>query len=221
MEALSLLNLAAILLATMGGFGSFLAYLGCSWIRGYCRISVYIGFFSLAAVALTLEAVSRRHVRTRAARVLYAGLLGVLAVVGILDQTAPRTLPAYEEDRQDFALEDDFVHRIEASVPEGAMIFQMPYLRFPESVPVARTQSYDHLRGYLHSRQLRWSHGSVAGDEGDAWARQVVGQPVPQMVQTLACAGFGGIWLDRWGYADNGAEMDGQLARLLAWRCRS
>src|SRR5207248_330504 len=40
-------------------------------------------------------------------------------------------------------------------------------------------------------------------------------QPLGQMVRTLACAGFGGIWLDRSGYADRGAAVEGELTRIL------
>ena len=41
------LNLAALLLATFGGFGTLFGYLVSSWVRGYCRMSIFIAFFSL------------------------------------------------------------------------------------------------------------------------------------------------------------------------------
>jgi phosphoglycerol transferase len=47
---ISKLNLCAILLATIGGFGSFFAYSISPMIRAYNRISVFIGFFALYAL---------------------------------------------------------------------------------------------------------------------------------------------------------------------------
>jgi phosphoglycerol transferase len=35
------------------------------------------------------------------------------------------------------------------------------------------------------------------------------------MAETLAAAGFGGIYLDRYGYSDQGAKLEGELAELL------
>jgi phosphoglycerol transferase len=52
---LSMLTIAAVLLATIGGFGSILAYSGFYIIRAYNRISIFICFFSLAAFFLWYE----------------------------------------------------------------------------------------------------------------------------------------------------------------------
>ena len=49
----------------------------------------------------------------------------------------------------------------------GAMVFQLPYRRFPETQPLARMADYDLMRGYLHSDDLRWSYGFMKGRPGD------------------------------------------------------
>lgn len=49
-EHLSILNLSAILLATIGGFASLFTYLTHFQLRGYNRISIFIAFFSLLAI---------------------------------------------------------------------------------------------------------------------------------------------------------------------------
>ncbi len=54
-QTLALLNLGAILLGTIGGFGSLFSLIGTPWIRGYNRISIYIGFLGLAALLLLLD----------------------------------------------------------------------------------------------------------------------------------------------------------------------
>src|SRR5260370_590201 len=55
LDCLSILNIFAILLATIGGFGSVFGISVSSWIRCYNRMSVFIGLFSLVAVAVLAD----------------------------------------------------------------------------------------------------------------------------------------------------------------------
>lgn len=51
---------------------------------------------------------------------------------------------------------------------------------------------------------------------GDLWLRQISSLPVEQMVETLAFAGFSGIYVDRNGYnPDEGAALETQLREAL------
>src|SRR5262249_44470361 len=96
-DGLAILNLAAILLGSVGGFGPLATFLGLTWIRGYNRISVYIAFFALFAVALVLQQAVRRWAGSDRGKMALAGLLALLLVGGILDQTNIRQLGAYEQ----------------------------------------------------------------------------------------------------------------------------
>src|SRR5262245_16456975 len=60
-DHLSLLNITAVLVATIGGFGSIFNNLVSPQIRGYNRMSVYIAFFSLFTVALLLDSIRRKY----------------------------------------------------------------------------------------------------------------------------------------------------------------
>ena len=215
LDALCMLNLAALLLATMGGFGSLIGYTITSWIRAYNRISIFIGFFSLAAVMLLLEQLYRKVVHSRKAAACFLSALGALLLLGIFDQTSEEFVPPYARVSEQYRDEAAFIRRIEACVPEHAMIYQLPYARCPEKPPVHLMTGYDPLRAYLHSRTLRWSHGAVDGSEADAWQQQIESLPLAEKIETLCCAGFAGIYLDRNGYADGGAEVESRLTRLL------
>ncbi len=214
-EILARLTLAAVLLATSGGLGSVFSYLACSWIRAYNRIAVFIAFFALFAVALALDALRRRCDHSGRARAVFAGLLGLLLGLGILDQTSAAFVPAYARVRHEYAADARYVRAIEAAVPSHAMIFQLPYLAFPESPAVCRMEDYAPFRGFLHSRTLRWSYGALKGREGDLWLQQLAARPVDRLVETLAFAGFAGVSVDRFGYADLGADLVRRLARRL------
>ena len=74
---------------------------------------------------------------------------------------------------------------------------------------------YSHFRPYLHSKRLRWSYGAIKGRKGAEWMGTTSSLPVPQMVQTVARAGYAGIYIDGFGYADHAAALESQLAGFL------
>ena len=204
----ALLTLAATLLATIGGFGSAFALLVSPQIRSYNRISIFIGFFALLAVALLIDRAGAR-LRKQSSRIVYFCGLVLLGAVGIYDQTTPGFVPDYSTVRAAFRSDAQFVRAIEKKVPRGAMIFQLPYMTFPEA------SSYDLGRGYLHGRSLRWSYGAMMNEKSDLWQRSAQEQPAAEMVRRLKEAGFAGIYLDRKLYPDNGAALERDLRESL------
>src|SRR5262249_34041228 len=97
----------------------------------------------------------------------------------------------------------------------GAMVFQLPYMPFPECGPGHNLKDYELLRPYLHSTRLRWSHGAIKGRETDEWQKMVAALPAPDMLERLIASGFSGLYIDRRGYADRGAALEAALTRLL------
>jgi phosphoglycerol transferase len=111
--------------------------------------------------------------------------------------------------------DEDFFRRIEAGCPPGSMIYQMPYVPFPEHPPPGRMAIYDHFRPYLHSDSLRWSYGAMKGRDADLWIREIAQLPPEKLVAALAYAGYAGIYINRAGYADQGAEVEDALSEIL------
>jgi phosphoglycerol transferase len=214
-EPLSLFTGAGLLLGTMGGFGALVAVLGCKWLRGYNRISVYIAFFALFLVALLLDAWYRKRVHSRMTAVLYGGFLALLVSGGVFDQTIRYSHEIYAVFKQEFQSDADFVRSMETRLPAGAMVFQLPYMTFPETTPPKHMVDYDPFRAYFHSKTLKWSYGAMKGREGDEWQKGVAARPVDDMVRTLVCAGFRGLYIDRHGYDDRAAALENNLTRLL------
>jgi len=214
---LSILNIGGVLLATIGGFASLFALLISPQMRSYNRVSIYLAFFSLFAVMLLLESFSRRRAQSGKARVMFQLSLGLILVLGILDQTGKGVyfVPHYAAFRSENASDADFVKRIEAAVPGGVMIFQLPYVEFPENLPVNLMQDYEHFRPYLHSKTLRWSYGAIKERDNARWQMSTANLPTDQFLETISLAGFSGVYLDRKGYLDNGAELEAKLRSLL------
>lgn len=214
-RTLSVLNIYGVLLATVGGMGVLFALLVSPQFRSINRMSVFIGFFSIFAVVLLLDMLARRWGGWKAGRWLWYGLLGALIVVGLLDQRVFGFVPPYGHIWREYKSDVAFIRGIESEVPSGAMIFQLPYMTFPESPLVHRMNSYDHLRAYFHSTGLRWSFGAVEGTQGNAWQQAVAAMPPRELVTGLIGAGFSGIYLDRYGYADDGKAMEAELSTVL------
>lgn len=212
---LSLLNGAALLLGTIGGLGSLVAFFGLPQVRAYNRLSIFIAFFSVFAVALWLDEWTETRLSSNARRAAFGAVLGLLLALALLDQVSPRLLPDYRRAEDEFMSDEVFVKQIETRLPPGSMVFQLPIVSFPENPKVHRMNDYDLVRGYLHSTHLRWSYGAIKGRENDVWQRLIAAKPTKDMLETLAWAGFSGLYLDRFGIPDHGEQMERDLRELL------
>jgi phosphoglycerol transferase len=198
----------------VSGFSLLISALGIRYIRSYNRISVFIAFFALVAVAFGLDWIVARAPRWHGRAVLaVVACAGVLAV-GIFDQTSPADVPDYNALERAWDSDDVFMHRIERKLGSGAAVFEMPYVFFPEAGMIVGTGPYDQVRGWLHSNSLRWSWGSVRGREGD-WQGALVRLPAPDALDALTAVGFTGLMIDRAGYEDHGAAIGAEYTSTL------
>jgi len=215
---LSILNLSAILLATIGGFGFVFASLISPQIRCYNRISIFIAFFSIFASILLIEYFSRKYVKNHTSRLLFNVFLCFVLVVGVLDQTSGSFVPSYAQTKAAYLNDKNFINNIEAIMPENAMIFQLPFVPIPEHSPVKKMGSpWSHLRAYLHSKNLRWSYGLMEGRPGNGndWQKLVAKMHVEEMLKTLSRTGFEGIYIDSYGFQDGGAKLISDIKQIL------
>jgi hypothetical protein len=207
-------NLLAVLIGTLGGLSTVIALLVTPQLRAWNRISVFIAFFSLMAVAIGLAALGRRLGTHPLRQLLFAGVLGLVLVFGLYNQITYVHVPPYEL-KASYQQDRAFVREIERRLPENAAVFQLPYLGFPETGRRVDLFENDLLRGYLHSDDLRWSFGATKGRPED-WADDLVGIPTATVVDAATAAGFAGLYVDRFGYADRGAALERDVRGQLA-----
>lgn len=197
------LNIFAVLFATMGGFSSIFANFVMGLIRGVNRISIFIGFFSIAALCIVMtKMVKHEFVRFKRAKGILYVLFVVFVVLGLKDQIPDHVTgnsAVYAEER---ASDEEFIQSIERQLPAGAMIYQLPYHPYPEGGPVLDLADYHLLVGYLYSDTLRWSYGGSKGREGDQWNKEMSEKELPEMVEALKKEGFAGIYLDKRAYEE-------------------
>ena len=217
LDHVSWLNIFGVLYGTIGGFAALFSLLISPQIRAPNRISPFIAFFSLLAAMFLVDR-GYKWLERYKKQLLGAVFVSVLIVIGVLDQTATTFffIPEYKKIEVEYRSDAEFVGRIESALPNGAMVFQLPYMTFPENGPLHRmTQDFEHIKPYLHSTKLRWSYGAIRADQNDMWQRTVVLKPVPQFIDEIIANGFSGVYINRNGYEDNAASLEAQLKTLL------
>ena len=217
LDALAVLNGVALLYGTIGGLSMVFAFFVSPQIRSVNRISVFIAFFSLAAVAACLDRWCVRPGRSWPVRA--AGWLGLilLTAAGLLDQGPWHLdLDRYREVTKEFRADRGFFRGVQAAVPAGTMVFELPYEVFPEVAPPVGTMLMDtEFRAYVQTMGLRWSYGAVKNTTPDLWQQHIAALPLDEGLRTLAYAGFGGVLLECNGYADRGVAAEATLRERL------
>ena len=210
---LATLNLAAVLLGTIGGFGTIFAWLISPQIRAYNRIAIYIAFISLTAMAFLADAFWRRCRHIRAARYAAAALVPLITAAAVFDETSPANRPWHVVSQRDFYRERQYFSDLEKVLPPGAMVLQIPHQTYPEPAWTHQMAPYDALRPYLHTTHVRFSAGAVRGRYWDAWLTDLLSQhALPDALEAAAIAGFAAVLLDRTGLERNLGEIERALS---------
>ncbi len=202
------LTLACLLLGTTDGLYQVVASFFFSLIRVYYRLVPFIEFLSFYSLALVATLLLPRYLSHRAGRVLtYAVLAGVM-LFAVRDQMGDFVSRDYL--RHEARLYDEvqgLVEKIDAELPPGSMVYQFPdamRTRFPKH----GMESYSHMRAYLLSKHVRWSYAPPLRDDAAArWHERFNRLSPRSSLNALLLAGFDGVWIDRFGYADLGKSL--------------
>jgi phosphoglycerol transferase len=208
---MALLALVTIGIGTVGGGSILIAEFATPQIRAWNRLSLYVAFLSLVAVAAVLDGLRRSRPDERLGM---AVLAGICLAIGVFDQTSPVDVPRYSAIAHDYRRDGKFVAELESRLPAETMVFQLPLRSFPETFALGTMQVSDHLRPYLHSKTLRWSFGAMVGREED-WQATLAGLTTDALADRLAAVGFAGVLVDTAGYPQGGPQIHEELAEEL------
>ena len=222
---LSELNISMVLLGTIGGLGSMFAFFVSPMLRAYNRISIFIEYVSILAVALLVDRLiqyvseNKKELSLILKRIIIAaigGVFGIVCLFSIWEGYPQLATPDYEVNKINYMSDKNFVADIENSVEAGSMIYQLPYHEYPEYGPVNDMWDYHLYIGYLHSKTLKWSYGSIKGRPEDEWNKKVGQMPIDEMVSYLRDENFAGIYIDRRAYEQEDlAVLEGSLEQIL------
>jgi phosphoglycerol transferase len=203
------LLIVCLLTAAAGGFSYLLSSMGARDIRAWNRISILVAALACVAVALVASEVLDRLQRDGRGRWGALGL-GLLLVVGLLDQTSPADARGREASAAAWAAQGRFYREVADRLPDGAPVFELPVMEFPEVEPQLGTEAYSQALGYVHAPELRWSFGGMKGRVPDP----VPGfdlRPGADLVAALEADGYRAVVVDRAGYPDHAADLEARL----------
>lgn len=203
----------ALLWATTGGVSALVSYTLTPQLRAWGRVSVFIAFFALIGALGLLNRLSARWPRARS-RPIFVALLSAVLVLVALDQTSSRLTPDHLAIEREYQVDADFVASIEARMPGGSAILQLPYVAYPEVPATNKLGVYDELRPYLHSTRLRWSFAAMKGRPTD-WHADVADIPLRSLLAGSVAGGFSGLVVDRFGYGDGGTALEAELSPIV------
>jgi hypothetical protein len=214
----SLLIVLSLLLGMVASFNVVLATVGFNEIRTWNRIVVIVALLALMITAVWFERLGGwLRGRLRNPVPAYVALTLAVGAFALWDGIPPahRDYPAMAYS---WFSDQDFVDRIDARMPDGSAIYQVPVVPFPEAGPTERMLDYDHYRGYLHDTEgtLRWSYGGVKGRPIADWQLTVRDELGPiGALPALLGMGYDGLWVDTFGFADGGAEFRADLEQEI------
>jgi hypothetical protein len=216
------LNVAAILLGTVGGLSILVGLFGFLQLRAYNRLSIFIAFFSLVALAAAIEPfLARPTLRRR--RIAIPLVVVAVCLFAAFDQTA--VMPTHRDETVAAVTSDRrFVQHVERQLGGNGEIFQLPLVQQPEITIPGLDVDHDLQTQSLYSTEelgkpalfsdsLRWSWGAMRGRPEDL-TPSYVGRPLEHLLRDLDAIGFDGIYIDRRGFVDRGAEIEDRLETI-------
>jgi len=199
---LAFIAFIALLFSWVGGVETLVGFV-TQVVRGWNRMSIVIAAVALAAVgvllAMAIERSTRRTHRSGAAAEVSAIVAVLLVGLAYWDQVPAPAPAARAATIAAFDSDAAFTAELQAALPAGSALFQLPFIAFPESPPVGDALDQDQLRLYLHSDTLRWSGGGIRGRAEIDRLGDVAALPPAQLQREAEALGFSGIVLDRAG----------------------
>ncbi len=183
------------------GINYWLGVAGLDLFRAGARVGIYAQVWTLLFVGGWLT----RHVRLRAVSFCVASFIAAFAT---WEQTPPLGDSVPRE--QNFVRWQNYTaltEKLGRTLPDGAMVFQLPTIAFPEAGLTGAMPDYEHLMPYLTSEKLRFSYGNLRGSAALRWTQYVARLPAADLVASLERAGFAALWIDTRAYRDEGSAL--------------
>jgi phosphoglycerol transferase len=203
----AVLTLWVFIYATVGGVNGIVGVFGFQMFRSTTRYCIVILCLSLLFAVRRLSLISKRW---PAPWPIVAPI--AIALVGLWEFLPPYAGEDIATTKVWVDSDRTFAQEMEATLPKGGMVFQLPVMDFPEN-PIPGISAYEHFRPYFYTNNLRYSYGCDKGRIQDAWQRTIVGLPPAGQIATLESYGFSAIYVNRAGYPDKG---DGMLEKFKA-----
>ena len=137
------------------------------------------------------------------------------SAIAYFDQGGKDT-PPYDGIHVQYASDSNFFAEVHEQLGDGAAVFNLPYLAFPEVPPRLQMGAYDQSIGYVFEPTLNWSFGFMRGRVARLSEGSRDSTRHSEWMRSIAAIGFTGIVVDGAGYtAEDRANQEFQIAELV------
>jgi len=200
----------ALLMFAVTAFGTLTMIFLLPEIRAWGRFFVLVIVIATVTLGLVATAATRRSRSWVPAAIVSTFLFGVFFV----DQFRGTYRTDFVTQTAIAADAKAFDAAIEAAVPAGCPILNLPIMPFPEHGPIAGMKDYDPLWLYVNSSDLRFTYGVPKLQPEARWQDQFAQPLTLALLDTARAAGICGIAIDTFGYGGPDAP-DAQSIRYL------
>lgn len=197
------LNIFAILLGTIGGFGSVISYTFFNMIRSYNRISVFIAFLAIASTCILCDKILyHKAVKESQIKKIACTICAVCIFAGALWEQCDgvggqaRSIESIRNTEQVVKELESYFDEVENKMGDGAMIYCLPYHHFPEGDSDHNMGNSELYVPYLFTDTMKWSFGSLYGTTGDRWDYRISQLSTDYMLEQLSICGFDGVYVN-------------------------
>jgi phosphoglycerol transferase len=195
-ERLAVFIMLAFIFGTIGGFGAVLSYTTVTFFRCTNRIVIFIAFFAICGGMLMLQqACEKLCGRAWHSYIVATSVLALL----YFDVADVVYFPHRQAAAQSFQQDQQFFKTLEASLPNGAHVFNTPFVTFVEG----GYGKLDYLQAlpYLHTRNLKFSFGAFRATAGDTHNKKTAAilrrGDAAGAIKQLRLEGFDAVLLNR------------------------
>lgn len=152
--------------------------------------------------------------------VLVGAVCGVLLAFGLWEEAVDRYKVVYAGGWKSFraqfekkaASDEKFAKQLEASLPQGSALFQLPPMAFPEGGGAPGVTDYDLFRPYLYTKHLRYSYGAMKGRPEVSFQFEVARLAPNEQLERLLEKSFKGVIFHLGHYPRSTVEAFAQAA---------
>lgn len=206
LDYLSLGALVLVLFSTVGGFGAIFNFFVIPEVRAYNRVTIYIICICLTVLAVFLN---RRITR----KLCEVGILALLLFIAYEDQITISSPDRWAGAGNAAHVYHSFYTEVENSLEPGAMVYQIPYIQFPEVPNREEMDCYVQAYGFIYTDTIRWSHGGMKGRNKKAKRLYKDEGISERFIEKIIKKGFSGVCVDLRGYND---EMDKRVIKFYS-----
>ena len=187
------LNLLAILFFQSEGFHAFLNLFFTN-IRSLARFNIIFILLSYLLFGLLFDEIIKQK-KFFNKNVITKFLIIIISILAFLDQAGDRKKFNHEieSNGNKYQIYQDFVKKVESSLPRGSLIFITPVNGYPES----QYDNYLSSIGYIFSDNLKFSYPVPKNRKSHQWQENVFKLEFDNFIDEIKKQGFVGVWVQR------------------------